>query len=206
MDTHTLHKAVDGIGGPKVTHHQKRTIKQELKKRRLDRMYAAELADKAQRTSKFQPDSLIDDQTVDVLDTHGVDDLVTDYSENIDLDTQPASEPLQPLTEPATGTRNTGNRRPELSEKEAKAALLVGAILYEAVVVKQTKDTIQAHLNAVDDIYLADRSIPEQITEYLWTELSPAERSPYLRTIVDGEQKTAIKKIEELCSLIGVQI
>lgn len=206
MDDWTLNKTVSGIGGPKVTRNQERTVSNELQRRRLDDMYAAKLADEAQQKYTGEVDSLLNNDAINTLDTRGAEDLLTEFDRLPTDDFDQLSDPRVDEGR-STGSLSNDSKTPtQLSKAEQEALLLIGVILYEAVVLKRTKDTIQASLNDADDLYVMDSTIPRQICEYLWSDLSVNERAPYVNTILGDDGEKARSEIESLCRTIGVEI
>lgn len=199
LGDHELRNAISGYGGPKITSHQESILQEELNQRRRQEMLAAELADEA-RESRLDTASRLEPEPIDALTNDPLDDIgAAPDGSNVDpfeinnshgSDRQPDS------------TIETGG----ISKTEQKALEIVGALLLEAVLIKRTKDTIQAVFNDAEGVHLFDQSIPERITDHLWTEYDAEGRADHLRSILGDDSERAMDTIEQLCSQVGIDV
>lgn len=211
MSEQTLNRAMRGEGGPKINPHQESLLQDELNQRIEDQKYATEMAIEAnQRLSGY--DSIDTNQAVDTLQESGLDPIEpnvdlgptpteTDFPEDVpeyDRGRGLAERDYTQYTDASTTAPEPSSQDSGLSKEEKEVLLLVGAILYEAALLKRTEDTIQAQINHSDEFIITDATLPEQVTELLWTDYDRESRVPYLKSILGDDTSEAIEAIESL--------
>lgn len=211
MSEQTLNRAMRGEGGPKINPHQESLLQDELDQRMEDQKYATEMAIEANRRLSGY-DNIDTNQAVDTLQETGLDTIEpnvdleptpieTDFPEDVqeyDPGRELAETDYTQYTDASTATPEPATQDSGLSEEEKEVLLLVGAILYEAALLKRTEDTIQAQINHSDEFIITDATLPEQITELLWTDYDRESRVPHLKSILGDNTSEAIEVIESL--------
>lgn len=202
MSDQTLDRAVRGYGGPTITPRQESILRDEVGRRWEDRQYAAHLANEARRRD-FDEYGLDTDRAISAFEEPGFDSFEEPGFDALDSDTPPSTggDSLGVGDRSRAGdadSATTGTH--DLTAEQEEALLLVGAILFEAVLVKRTADTIQAHLNASSELVAADPALPERITERLWTAYDRSERGDRLEAILGGDSDAALAAVETLAN------
>lgn len=216
MSEQTLNRAMRGRGGPKINPHQESLLQDELDQRRQDREYATQMAIEAnKRVSDFG--SINTNEAIATLQDPGFEPIErnleqsattfrNDYgsdTSSVDINEAIIEPDYTPSLDSSIGENGPSVPDSPISEEEMEALLLLGAILYEAVLIKRTEDTIQAQINHSDEFFITDPTLPEQITELLWTTHDTESRIPYLESILGDDSAEAINAIESLAENVA---